>query len=61
MAISNEEYQKALEEFLLNGGEVQQIPIGKSSPTVGQSMWGKPRKAAETVEDVIDSLPDTDL
>lgn len=61
MSISNEEYQKAMEEFLLNGGEVKQIPIGKSSPTVGQSMWGKPRKTVETVEDAIDTLPDTDL
>jgi len=58
MSVSNDNFQKAMEEFLLNGGEIQQIPLGKSSPTVGQSMWGRPKKAAESINDVIDTLPD---
>lgn len=43
MKTSLTEYQQAIEDFLTGGGAVTQLAIGESSPTVGQSMWGKPR------------------
>lgn len=53
------EYEKALEEFLANGGQVQQIPTGKSSPTAGNSAWGnsKARAKPQDISDInIDNL-----
>lgn len=55
--MDKELYEKAIKEFLANGGEVQQIPIGKSSPNVGQSAWGRPQAKPKDITDInIDTL-----
>ena len=43
MKIDKELYEQAIRDFLANGGEIQQIPLCKSSPEVGQSEWGRPQ------------------
>jgi len=55
--MDKELYEKAIAEFLANGGEIQQIPIGKSSPEAGQSAWGRPQAKPKDITDInIDSL-----
>ena len=55
--MDKEAYEKAISEFLANGGEIQQIPIGKSSPDAGQSAWGRPQAKPKDITDInIDSL-----
>ena len=55
--MDKELYEKAIQEFLANGGEIQQIPIGKSSPDVGNSAWGRPQAKPKDLTDInIDSL-----
>ncbi len=49
---AKEEYERAVAEFLANGGEIQQIPIGKSSPDVGQSAWGRPQAKPKELSDI---------
>lgn len=51
--MTNEDYEKAIAEFLAKGGEIQQIPIGKSSPDVGNSAWGN-NKAKAKPKDITD-------
>jgi hypothetical protein len=50
--MNKEEYEKAIAEFLANGGEIQQIPLGKSSPDVGQSAWGRPQAKPKDISDI---------
>jgi len=50
--LNKEDYEKAIAEFLANGGEIQQIPIGKSSPDVGQSAWGRPQAKPKDLSDI---------
>ena len=52
MNIDKEQYEQAIREFLANGGEIQQIPIGKSSPDVGQSAWGRPPGKPKDISDI---------
>ena len=55
--MDKELYEKAIQEFLANGGEIQQIPIGKSSPEAGASAWGRPQAKPKDITDInIDSL-----
>ena len=49
---AKEAYERAVAEFLANGGEIQQIPIGKSSPDVGQSAWGRPQAKPKELSDI---------
>jgi len=46
------EYEQAIAEFLAKGGEIQQIPTGKSSPEAGQSAWGKPQAKPKELSDI---------
>lgn len=46
------EYERAIAEFLANGGEIQQIPTGKSSPTAGASAWGRPQTKPKDLSDI---------
>lgn len=50
--MDKELYEKAIAEFLANGGEIQQIPIGKSSPDVGASAWGRPQAKPKDITDI---------
>ena len=50
--MNKDEYAKAVEEFLANGGEIQQIPTGKSSPTAGASAWGRPAAKPKDITDI---------
>ena len=45
-------YEQAVAEFLANGGEIQQIPVGKSSPDVGNSAWGRPQAKPKDITDI---------
>ena len=57
MNIDKELYEQAIKEFLANGGEIQQIPLGKSSPEVGQSAWGRPQGKPKDISDInVDEL-----
>ena len=47
------ETDPAILEFLANGGVVQQIPTGKSSPEAGNSAWGN-SKAKAKPKDITD-------
>ena len=50
-------YEQAVAEFLANGGEIQQIPVGKISPNIGNSAWGRPQAKPKDITDInIDSL-----
>lgn len=50
--MKKEDYEKAIAEFLANGGEIQQIPTGKSSPDAGASAWGKPQAKPKELSDI---------
>lgn len=50
--MKKEDYEKAIAEFLANGGEIQQIPAGKSSPDVSQSAWGRPQAKPKDITDI---------
>lgn len=55
--MDKELYEQAIKDFLANGGEIQQIPAGKSSPEAGASAWGKPQSKPKDITDInIDSL-----
>jgi hypothetical protein len=55
--LNKEDFDKAIAEFLANGGEIQQIPTGKSSPTAGASAWGRPQAKPKDITDInVDSL-----
>jgi hypothetical protein len=50
--MNKEEYEKAVAEFLANGGQIQQIPTGKSSPDAGASAWGRPQTKPKELSDI---------
>ncbi len=50
--MDKELYEKAIAEFLANGGEIQQIPTGKSSPDAGASAWGRPQSKPKELSDI---------
>jgi hypothetical protein len=50
--LNKEDYEKAIAEFLANGGEIQQIPTGKSSPDAGASAWGRPQAKPKELSDI---------
>lgn len=50
--MNKDEYEKAIAEFLAQGGEIQQIPTGKSSPTAGASAWGRPQAKPKDISDI---------
>jgi len=55
--MNKEEYEKAIAEFLAKGGEIQQIPTGKSSPDAGASAWGRPQAKPKDITDInVDEL-----
>jgi hypothetical protein len=55
--LTKDDFDKAIAEFLANGGEIQQIPTGKSSPDAGASAWGRPQAKPKDITDInIDSL-----
>lgn len=56
--MNKELYEQAIQEFLANGGEIQQIPTGKSSPDAGNSAWGGNRSKAK-LKDINDIDIDT--
>jgi hypothetical protein len=43
---SKSEFDIALEEFLANGGQIQQIARGVQSETATTNFWGAPKKKA---------------
>ena len=50
-------YEQAIKDFLANGGEIQQIPTGKSSPDAGASAWGRPQAKPKDITDInVDEL-----
>ncbi len=50
--MNKEDYEKAIAEFLAKGGEIQQIPTGKSSPDAGASAWGRPQAKPKELSDI---------
>jgi hypothetical protein len=55
--LTKDDFDKAIAEFLANGGEIQQIPVGKSSPDAGNSAWGRPQAKPKDITDInVDSL-----
>lgn len=52
------EYEIAMEEFLANGGEIQQIARGVQSETATTNFWGAPKKKKK-VEDS-DTIAESD-
>jgi hypothetical protein len=55
--MTKEDYEKAITEFLAGGGEIQQIPTGKSSPDAGASAWGRPQAKPKDITDInVDEL-----
>lgn len=64
------EYDIAMEEFLANGGQIQQIAWGVQSETATTNFWGSPKKKAKVEEteaveeievDVGDDVVDEDV
>jgi hypothetical protein len=56
------ESDQALEDFLAQGGVIQQVPIGKSGRVegAGYSAWGAPRKAGRPAADAVPTEEDPD-
>jgi hypothetical protein len=54
-----DEWARSVEEFLQQGGQVDQIPQGKSGYVEGQSRsaWGAPRKRTVVAEPVVAKAP----
>jgi hypothetical protein len=50
--LNQEEYERAVAEFISNGGKIQQILTGKSSPDAGKSAWGKPQAKPKDITDI---------
>lgn len=46
------DYEQAIAEFLAQGGEIQKIPVGKSSPDAGNSAWGRPQAKPKDITDI---------
>ena len=61
----NADSDRAIAEFLAKGGEIQQLPVGKSGFLPGQAttnMWGRKSKAAVVVEEIVEEdTDDTDV
>jgi len=57
------EFDQAMAEFLAKGGEVKQIPSGKSGIVPGQSNspWGKKKKAIDPVEEVVELVVEPEV
>ena len=51
------EYEQAMQEFLANGGQIQQIARGVQSETATTNFWGAPKKkaAVEAVSELGDA------
>lgn len=41
---TEEDWDKAMEQFFKEGGKVQQIPYGVASEEATTNFWGKPKK-----------------
>jgi len=54
--MDKELYEQAIRDFLANGGEIQQIPLGKSSPDAGGSWIKQPSKPKELGDINLDEL-----
>lgn len=52
------EYEQAMQEFLANGGVIQQIARGVQSETATTNFWGAPKKkaAVEAVSELGDTV-----
>jgi hypothetical protein len=50
--MNKQDYEQAVAEFIANGGTVQQIPTGKSSPDAGNSAWGRPQAKPKDITDI---------
>jgi hypothetical protein len=46
------DYEQAIAEFIANGGVIQQIPVGKSSPDAGNSAWGNTKAKPKDISDI---------
>jgi hypothetical protein len=59
MTSSRQEQEDQVKEFLAQGGQVEQIPRGKSGYVEGQSRsaWGAPRKKTVVEEPVVAKKP----
>ncbi len=53
-----DEYEQAMQEFLANGGQIQQIARGVQSETATTNFWGAPKKkaAVEAVSELGDAV-----
>ena len=51
------EYEQAMQEFLANGGQIQQIARGVQSETATTNFWGAPKKKAAV--EAVSELGDT--
>ena len=51
--MDKEAYERAIQEFLAAGNEIQQIPMGQGSQTARYSAWGN-SKAKENPKDITD-------
>lgn len=58
MSYSNNEFEQAMQEFLANGGVVQQIAKGVQSTTATTNFWGAPKKKPKTDENTPEIAPD---
>lgn len=54
--MTKEEYEQAMQEFLANGGEIQQIARGVQSETATTNFWGAPKKKKKE-----EASPDNEL
>jgi hypothetical protein len=50
--LTNEDFEKAIAEFISGGGTVQKIPAGKSSPDAGNSAWGRSQAKPKDITDI---------
>jgi hypothetical protein len=50
--LTKDDFDKAVAEFIANGGIVQQIATGKSSPDAGNSAWGRPQAKPKDITDI---------
>ena len=59
--MTQDESDKAIAEFLANGGKIQYIPAGVGSPTATTNMWGRKKKVAEPVEEVVEVVEEVEV
>ena len=53
------DYEQAMQEFLANGGQIQQIARGVQSETATTNFWGAPKKKAAV--EAVSELGDTGI